>query len=210
MRYLGQNYSIDVPMVLTPRAGAITPARASCYAHFHAEHRRLYGYDIPDEIIEFVHFKVTAVGPTREIRAYASSQSRAVLRRREARDVYFRQHGGWNDTPVLRTQHPSGRSDACRAGDRRGANGDDASSPGRDARRRRVRQPMLQTSTAGVTMAVQEARRPDRSGHAPGGQQLPRSRRRARWASRCATPRTRRSSTRVSTSRARSSTTKAR
>ena len=73
----------------TPDGRSATPLD-ELYVHFHAEHRRLYGYDIPDEIIEFVNFKVAAVGPTenpsvREARnrwaGRAESETRCVLPR---------------------------------------------------------------------------------------------------------------------------------
>jgi N-methylhydantoinase A len=98
MRYLGQNYSIDVPIELTTGGRSGTPLE-ELYTHFHAEHHRLYGYDIPGEVIEFVNFKVAAVGPTqnpsvRELTIDGAAEPKG------RRDVYFRQQGGWNDTPV--------------------------------------------------------------------------------------------------------------
>ena len=107
MRYLGQNYSIDVPVELTPDGRNATPLEDLC-THFHAEHRRLYGYDIPGEVIEFVNFKVAAVGPTENpsVRELAIDGPASPKARR---DVYFRQHGGWNDTPVYeRSTLPAG------------------------------------------------------------------------------------------------------
>jgi N-methylhydantoinase A len=107
MRYLGQNYSIDVPMALTSDGRSATPLEEQ-YTYFHAEHRRLYGYDIPDEVIEFVNFKVAAVGPTqspsvRELAIEGHAEPKA------RRNVYFREHGGWNDTPVYeRSTLPAG------------------------------------------------------------------------------------------------------
>jgi N-methylhydantoinase A len=107
MRYLGQNYSIDVPTEVASDGGGGTPLD-DLYTHFHAEHRRLYGYDIPDEVIEFVNFKVAAVGPTenpsvRELQADGHAEPKGT------RDVYFRQQGGWNETPVYeRSTLPAG------------------------------------------------------------------------------------------------------
>jgi len=98
MRYLGQNYSIDVPIALTAEGRSATPLE-ELYTHFHAEHRRLYGYDIPGEVIEFVNFKVAAIGATLNPRVPELSTEGAV-EPKGRRDVYFRQHGGWNDTPV--------------------------------------------------------------------------------------------------------------
>lgn len=62
MRYLGQNYNTEI---LVPQAeGNLTRAHLDQMLDgFHAEHRRRYGYDISKEIVEFVHFNVTAVGP---------------------------------------------------------------------------------------------------------------------------------------------------
>jgi N-methylhydantoinase A len=109
MRYLGQNYSIDVPVTLTHEGRSSTPLD-ELYIHFHAEHRRLYGYDIPDEVIEFVNFKVAAIGPTQN----PSVRELAVegpARPKGERPVYFQQHGGWNPTPVFeRSMLPAGAS----------------------------------------------------------------------------------------------------
>ncbi|PWU18313.1 MAG: hydantoin utilization protein [Candidatus Rokuibacteriota bacterium] len=107
MRYMGQNYSVDVPVGLAADGGTATPLEA-LYAAFHAEHRRLYGYDIPDEVIEFVNFKVAAVGPTenpsiRELQKNGSAQPKGE------RPVYFRAGGSWNATRVFeRSALPNG------------------------------------------------------------------------------------------------------
>jgi N-methylhydantoinase A len=109
MRYLGQNYSIDVPLTLTGEGRSATPLD-ELYTHFHAEHRRLYGYDIPGEVIEFVNFKVAAIGPTQNpsVRELALE---GPARPKGERPVYFRQHGGWITTPVFeRSTLPAGAS----------------------------------------------------------------------------------------------------
>jgi N-methylhydantoinase A len=97
MRYLGQNYSIDIPVPVVDRVGA--EELEEIYRHFHAEHRRLYGYDIPDEIIELVNFTVTAIGPTEKPRI-AKLERRGEASPKEGRDVYFRAAGGWLPTAV--------------------------------------------------------------------------------------------------------------
>jgi N-methylhydantoinase A len=98
MRYLGQNYSTDITVPLN--GGRLTRADLEdVFGRFHVEHRRLYGYDIPEEIIEFVHFKVAAVGPTEKPRIPVRSRTgEAVLK--EERDVYFGELDGWLPTPV--------------------------------------------------------------------------------------------------------------
>jgi N-methylhydantoinase A len=109
MRYLGQNYSIDVPVRLTHEGRSATPLD-ELYTHFHAEHRRLYGYDIPGEVIEFVNFKVAAIGPT-ENPSVRELAVEGPARPKGERPVYFRQHSGWNETPVFeRSTLPAGAS----------------------------------------------------------------------------------------------------
>ena len=66
MRYLGQNYSHRHRRSSLAATVHGTPDIEEVYDRFHAEHRRLYGYDIPDEIIEFVNFKADRGRPDRE------------------------------------------------------------------------------------------------------------------------------------------------
>ena len=68
------------------------------YDNFHSEHLRMYGYNIPNEIIEFVSFTVTAVGPMRrpELPRLPRIQANAL---KDERPVYFR-GDGWVGTPV--------------------------------------------------------------------------------------------------------------
>ena len=64
----GQNYGTDVPLALD--GGRVGPAELEeTLRTFAAEHQRLYGYDIPDEIVELVTFKTSAIGVDREARA---------------------------------------------------------------------------------------------------------------------------------------------
>ena len=97
LRYLGQNYSLSVPVPLTDGGlGAADLERL--LQSFHAEHRRMYGYDIPAEIVEFVALTVTAVGPTTDPRLPKLAK-RTDEARKGSRQVYFRSVG-WVKTPV--------------------------------------------------------------------------------------------------------------
>ncbi len=99
MRYLGQNYSTDVsiPAVADGRLGERD--LAEIFSRFHTTHMRLYGYAIPEEIIEFVHFKVAAIGPVDKPRLRTLSAGGTVSPK-ETRGVYFRPRDGWLQTPV--------------------------------------------------------------------------------------------------------------
>jgi N-methylhydantoinase A len=98
LRYLGQNYSLRVPVPTT--GGRLTDDDlARLLDSFHADHRRRYGYDIPDEIVELVDVTVTATGPTPDPQV-----PRLAAGEREpskgTRPVYFRGEG-WVETAVL-------------------------------------------------------------------------------------------------------------
>lgn len=97
MRYLGQNYSIDISIPVVDREVA-EPELEEIYRRFHAEHRRLYGYDIQDEIIELVNFTMTALGPTEKPKI-AKLERTGKLRSKGERDVYFRS-AGWLPTAI--------------------------------------------------------------------------------------------------------------
>jgi N-methylhydantoinase A len=97
MRYLGQNHSTDIPLALVD--GRMGEAELTeTIARFEAEHRRLYGYDIPDEIVELVHFKMSAVGVTDKptLRPLPPGGELAAV---DERPVYFRDWG-WLPTAV--------------------------------------------------------------------------------------------------------------
>ena len=93
MRYLGQNYSVDIE--LDTKKGALTPqGLESSLVAFHAERKRLYGYDIPGEIVELIHFRVTAIGETDKPQL-AKLPGAGAGRPKGTRPVYFRGEGDW-------------------------------------------------------------------------------------------------------------------
>jgi N-methylhydantoinase A len=98
MRYYGQNYSIEIelPSDLTSldRGGL-----EAAFDGYHTEHRRLYGYDIRNETIELVHFKVTAIGRTGKPRI-APRDPVGTVEPKARRDVYFGRDDGWLPTPI--------------------------------------------------------------------------------------------------------------
>src|SRR5262245_32673084 len=97
LRYEHQSFELTCPA----GAGPMTAARLEeLLATFHAEHRRLYTYDLPGAPIELVNVRVTAIGrlPRRAnpvAEANGSDPDRALLGRRP---VHFRGLG-FTDTP---------------------------------------------------------------------------------------------------------------
>ena len=61
MRYAGQNYEQDVPV---PRGPITADSLKALQDEFGEAHRRFYGYHFPGEVVELIHFNVTAIGAT--------------------------------------------------------------------------------------------------------------------------------------------------
>ena len=104
LRYFGQAYEVRVPA----GPGRVDEAYAVAVAdRFHAEHRRLYGYDFrddPRQQVEWVNLRVTGVGPiTRpELQELPAAGSGSVQERarRSTRDVCFDADAGYVGTDV--------------------------------------------------------------------------------------------------------------
>ena len=101
MRYSGQNYGTSVVLSLTD--WAFGPENlAETIDRFEAEHRRLYGYDIPGEIVELVLITMTAVG-VNENPALAPLPPGGSAAPIDERPVYFSE-AGWVPTSVHRRE----------------------------------------------------------------------------------------------------------
>jgi N-methylhydantoinase A len=107
VRYFGQSFELTI--------SAETPFEADAYERarrrFHERHRKTYGYESPDEPLEIVAARVTAIGAVRkptlsaDAKAPPSAPSRDALL--ERRSVYVAD--GRVETPVYdRTQLPAG------------------------------------------------------------------------------------------------------
>jgi N-methylhydantoinase A len=97
LRYEHQSFELTCPI----GEGPITAARlGALLATFHAEHRRLYSYDLPSAPVELVNLRLTAVGalPRRETRPPATAAGDLAPARIGRRPVYFR-GVGFVDTP---------------------------------------------------------------------------------------------------------------
>jgi N-methylhydantoinase A len=77
LRYEHQSFELTCPL----GEGPLTPERLSALVStFHAEHRRLYTYDLPNAPIELVTLRVTAIGalPKRAASESLSSSGKAA------------------------------------------------------------------------------------------------------------------------------------
>jgi N-methylhydantoinase A len=92
LRYEHQSFELTCPL----GEGALTPNRLEqLVATFHAEHRRLYSYDLPKAPVELVNLRLTAVGTlphgTRSLPAPSGGSLAAATTGH--RPVYFRGAG---------------------------------------------------------------------------------------------------------------------
>jgi N-methylhydantoinase A/oxoprolinase/acetone carboxylase beta subunit/N-methylhydantoinase B/oxoprolinase/acetone carboxylase alpha subunit len=99
MRYAGQNSELDVPVP----EGPITPdVLARLHEMFQDQHEASFGYKIPGEVIELVHFNVAVIGPTPPP-ALAIRRGGEMPAPQATRAVYFKGHGSVQ-TPIY-SQH---------------------------------------------------------------------------------------------------------
>jgi N-methylhydantoinase A len=99
LRYEHQSFELTCPL----GDGPLTPLRLEgLIATFHAEHRRLYSYDLPRAQVELVNLRVTAVGvlpkratPSAAVATSADARGAVI----DQRAVYFRS-GGVAPVPV--------------------------------------------------------------------------------------------------------------
>lgn len=99
MRYAGQSYelAIDCP------GGRLTPKKLKTVSEqFHTEHDRAYGHGYPDEPIELVNFRLTAVGTIRkpQLREIPSKGDKLEVARKGTRQVFFGGTGDFLETVI--------------------------------------------------------------------------------------------------------------
>ncbi len=100
LRYVGQGYELTLP---TDGMNFAEHGFDELTQAFHREHERSYGHSAPQEPIEFVNIRVSAIGRIEKPRpqdaapAEDDSTARALKARRE---VYFRGSDGFVDCPV--------------------------------------------------------------------------------------------------------------
>jgi N-methylhydantoinase A len=100
MRYVGQHHEVTIEI---PSGCAITEAHLDGIAEtFHKAHERLYTYATPENPLEIMNLRITAVGAVEKtgLRALADENRDASRALKGKRPVYFEETGGFVDTPV--------------------------------------------------------------------------------------------------------------
>jgi N-methylhydantoinase A len=99
MRYAGQNYELAIPL---PDGGVGPETLQALGAGFEDAHRRLYGFIVEGEDVQFVTFRIEATGLVRkaEFAPKPAGPADASPALREHRQVWFPESGGFVDCPV--------------------------------------------------------------------------------------------------------------
>ena len=90
VRYVGQSFELTVPLP----GGNLKPGDvAGVSAAFHREQERAYGYAAPEEPVEWVNLRLTAIGKIVKpcLQEMASS---SVAAQKDSRPVYFAERNG--------------------------------------------------------------------------------------------------------------------
>jgi len=102
LRYVGQSYELRVPVP----DGTLGPASLRQIAErFHAEHERSYGFAAPDEPVELVNVRLTAIGDVAKPRAPLATVSSAGPAPIGGRRPVFFSETGFVDTPTYDRTH---------------------------------------------------------------------------------------------------------
>jgi N-methylhydantoinase A len=102
MRYLGQNYEQDVTLPPGPIDAASLEALLE---GFHRQHERFYGYRIPGETIELIHYKVSALGQVARPELPRLAEQHGPAPQPVAQRLVFFKGQGFLDCPVYRREH---------------------------------------------------------------------------------------------------------
>ncbi|MBG56012.1 MAG: hydantoin utilization protein [Deltaproteobacteria bacterium] len=91
MRYLGQNYGVDVTL---PDSVTNFDEKSikKVFELFALEHKKLYGYDLPNEIVEIVNFHISCIGKTKKSAPEKLGNIKKSTRRSK-RKIYFEKKG---------------------------------------------------------------------------------------------------------------------
>ena len=98
MRYVGQGYTLDVPVPLELDDAAI----AAVVDAFHATHDRIYGHSHPGALVEFVNVRAVQEWGLPQTDLERRLPSEEAAEPPGARQAYFEELGGYSAVPVHR------------------------------------------------------------------------------------------------------------
>ena len=107
MRYVGQSYELTVRLSEGQGERAASPISESeirrALEAFNLEHDRAYGYSAPDEPVEIVNLRLTAIGQITKPRQREFEGGDKDVREAQkgVRPVYFAENNGYADCPIF-------------------------------------------------------------------------------------------------------------
>lgn len=97
LRYVGQSHELTLPLA----AGALGPAElAQLLAQFHRTHERAYGFSAPEEDVELVSVRLSAIGQIAKPALAPLAKATGEATAKGNRPVYFAEREGFVDCPV--------------------------------------------------------------------------------------------------------------
>lgn len=97
LRYVGQSHELTLPLA----AGALGPAQlAQLLAQFHRTHERAYGFSAPEEDVELVSVRLSAIGQIAKPALAPLAKAAGEATAKGNRPVYFAEREGFVDCPV--------------------------------------------------------------------------------------------------------------
>lgn len=99
LRYAGQSFELTVPL---PEGKLEAREVADILEAFHKEHERAYGYSAPEEAVEWVNLRLTAMGQIAKprLRELPANGQDAEAARKGSRPVYFAESQGLVDCAI--------------------------------------------------------------------------------------------------------------
>ncbi len=100
LRYQGQSHELSVPVPSEP----LTPPHVrSLQEHFHQAHARAYGYAAPEDAIELVNVRLTALGlsPKPKLQARPRGSGDITGARKGQREMWFSETASFVACPIL-------------------------------------------------------------------------------------------------------------
>jgi N-methylhydantoinase A len=104
MRYVGQSFELSLPV---PHGRLKDHDLQALRNAFHQAHDHTYGFSAPQEPVELVNLRLTAIGRIAKPRPHElpTRSSDASQARKASRPVHFVEAGGFVDCPVYERQH---------------------------------------------------------------------------------------------------------
>ncbi len=104
VRYVGQSYELTIPL---PSHELDTTEISKALENFHREHDRTYGYSAPQEPVELVNLRLSAIGQITKPHLHKLDNKNNEIgdAKKATRSVYFSESDGFVECPIYDRYH---------------------------------------------------------------------------------------------------------